>query len=154
MDSTICEIKDIATVENLLTASGFKDDSANWERISICRHGQKLFDFRIRPLDEQEIACIRRECTRYLPNPAGRQYPRIEGEANLVRLRSLKIYTATVDEDKIRLWDDRRAQAKLNVMRGEDMIDCVLMAGEKDAVIERIDAISGYGAQLADTIKN
>ena len=39
-------------------------------------------------------------------------------------------------------------------MRGEDMIDCVLMAGEKDAVIERIDALSGYGARVFDTLKN
>ncbi len=141
-------------LERMLTAAAFKDDADNWERISIRRHGQALFEFRIRPLDELELAELRRECTRYSPNPAGREYPRIEGEVNLVRLRSLKIYSATVAADRARLWDDARLQQRLGVMRGEDVIDCVLMAGEKDAVIERIDAISGYGAQLVDAAKN
>lgn len=141
-------------LERLLTAAAFKDDEVNWERIAIRRNGRKLLEFRIRPLDEIELAELRRECTRYAPNPAGREYPRIEGEVNLVRLRSLKIYSATVASDRARLWDDARAWQKLGVMRGEDVIDCVLMAGEKDAVIERIDAISGYGAQLVETSKN
>lgn len=141
-------------LERLLTAAAFKDDAANWEHIVIRRKGQKLLEFSIRPLDELELAELRRECTRYMPNPAGREYPRIEGEVNLVKLRSLKIYTATVSADRARMWDDPQLQQRLGVMRGEDVIDCVLMAGEKDAVIERIDAISGYGAQLVEAAKN
>lgn len=141
-------------VEALLTAAAFRDDPDCWERITITRGGRALMSFAIRPLDEQEVADLRRECTRFVPNPAGRQYPRLEGEVNLVRLRSLKIYAATVPADRQRLWDNAQAQQKLGVMRGEDMIDCVLMAGEKDALIERIDALSGYGAQLSERIKN
>lgn len=144
----------LSDIERLLTAASFRDDPDCWERITIARRGRELLAFRIRPLDEQEVADMRRECTRFAANPAGRQYPRIEGEVDLVRLRSLKIYRATVAEDRARLWDDAEAMRKLGVMRGEDMVDCVLMAGEKDAVIERIDALSGYGAQVGERIKN
>ena len=100
------------------------------------------------------MADLRRQCTRFLPNPNGAGYPRVEGEVNLVRLRSMKIYAATVPDDRALIWDSAEAQQRLGVMRGEDMIDCVLMAGEKDAVIERIDALSGYGARVFDTLKN
>lgn len=141
-------------LESILTAASFKDNPDYWERINIVRGGKKLLSFRIRPLDEQEVAELRRQCTRFMPNPDGAAYPRIEGEVNLVRLRSMKIYAATVQEDRAALWDMPEAQQRLSVMRGEDMIDCVLMAGEKDAVIERIDALSGYGARLIDDIKN
>lgn len=154
MDEGMNTAGGLGEVEALLTAAAFKDDPECWERITIARRGVSLMTFRIRPLDEQEVAELRRECTRFTPNPAGRQYPRLEGEVNLVRLRSLKIYTATVPEDRARLWDNAQAQQRLGVLRGEDMIDCVLMAGEKDALIERIDALSGYGAQLGERIKN
>lgn len=144
----------LSILEGILTAAGFKDDPDCWERINISRGGEKLFSFRIRPLDEQEVADLRRQCTRFLPNPNGAGYPRVEGEVNLVRLRSMKIYAATVPDDRALIWDSAEARQRLGVMRGEDMIDCVLMAGEKDAVIERIDALSGYGARVFDTLKN
>ena len=57
-------------------------------------------------------------------------------------------------DDRSINWGSDEEQQRLGVMRGEDMIDCVLMAGEKDAVIERIDALSGYGARVFDTLKN
>ena len=61
----------LSILEGILTAAGFKDDPDCWERINISRGGEKLFSFRIRPLDEQEVADLRRQCTRFLPNPNG-----------------------------------------------------------------------------------
>ncbi len=144
----------LSELERILTAANFRDDPDLRQTIEIARGGKTLFTFRIRPLGEQEVDDMRRTCTRYLPNPAGAGYPRVEGDINLVKLRSLKIYTATVPEDRARLWDLNDAQMRLDVMRGEDMVDCLLMAGEKDAVIERIDALSGYGARISERIKN
>ncbi len=146
--------KSLSDIERILTAANFRDDPDLRETIEIQRGGKVLLTFKIRPLDEQEVDDMRRACTRYLPNPAGAGYPRVEGDVNLVKLRSLKIYTATVPEDRARLWDLSDAQARLNVMRGEDMVDCLLMAGEKDEIIRRIDALSGYGARISEKIKN
>ena len=146
--------KSLSDIERILTAANFRDDPDLRETIEIQRGGKVLLTFNIRPLDEQEVDDMRRACTRYLPNPAGAGYPRVEGDVNLVKLRSLKIYTATVPEDRARLWDLSDAQARLSVMRGEDMVDCLLMAGEKDEIIRRIDALSGYGARISEKIKN
>ena len=51
----------LSILEGILTAAGFKDDPDCWERINISRGGEKLFSFRIRPLDEQEVADLRRQ---------------------------------------------------------------------------------------------
>jgi len=32
-----------------------------------------------------------------------------------------------------------------------DMVDAVLLAGEKDAILDRIDEISGYGSDGGET---
>lgn len=138
----------------LLTLADYKNDESLWERVRIRRAGKEVLSFRVRPLDEQEINDIRRECVRRLPNPLGRDYPALEGECDMVRLRSLKIVCATVEEDRRALWENGALQRGLNVMRACDTVDTLLTAGEKDAVIARIDRISGYGTDTGEEIKN
>jgi hypothetical protein len=60
------------------------------------------------------------------------------------------IHTATVDEDKAKLWDNKKLWDRLNVLSGIDVIDKVLLPGEKDAVIEKINEISGYAEDEED----
>ena len=45
-------------------------------------------------------------------------------------------------------------EARINVTNGIDMIDKVLRAGEKDAVLNKIDEISGYSSTLEEVAKN
>jgi len=40
------------------------------------------------------------------------------------------------------------------VLNGVDLIDKALLAGEKDAVLELIDKISGYSVTAEETAKN
>ena len=70
------------------------------------------------------------------------------------KFRSWLIYTATVDEDRAKLWDNKQAQQAFNVLQGVDLIDSVLLSGEKDRIIDRINEISGYGDETDDTAKN
>lgn len=141
-------------IAGLLTAAGFKDDSSLWKKVQIKRNGKVLFEFRVRPLEEEETQEIRKSCTKYLPNPAGRHLPKIEVDTNFVRLRSKKIYEATVAEDRAILWDNPAIKNKLKCLDPLDVIDQVLMAGEKDAVVDVIDSISGYGQSVEDYAKN
>lgn len=64
------------------------------------------------------------------------------------------IYTATIDEDRAKTWDNKKAQEAFNVLQGVDVIDAVLLSGEKDRIIEVINEISGYDDSLDEIAKN
>ena len=53
-----------------------------------------------------------------------------------------------------RSWDNKQAQQAFNVLRGVDMIDAVLLSGEKDRIIDLINEISGYSEDTEETAKN
>ncbi len=134
----------------LLEAANFKQEPSNYRKIQIRRGGKTLFEFRIRPIEEEELQACRRRATKMIPNPAGRHLPKVEGETDYVRLRSLKILTATVEEDRPKIWGNKALQSKLNVLTDVDVIDSVLMAGEKDWVCDAIDEISGYHGERVE----
>ena len=52
------------------------------------------------------------------------------------------------------MWVNRKAWNQLSVLNGIDLIEVVLMAGEKDAILSKLDEISGYENTLEDTAKN
>ena len=69
------------------------------------------------------------------------------------------IHTATVEADRDKLWDNKKVwealRAKgLQIMNGLDVIEYCLKAGEKDKVLECIDALSGYDSNLEEVAKN
>ncbi|MCL2087670.1 MAG: hypothetical protein FWH05_08785 [Oscillospiraceae bacterium] len=127
-------------LEGLLKAAGGFDDADNYQKIQIKRKGKLMFEFRVRPVTEEEsIVCMRRST----PSAKGRK---IKPETNWAKYRSYLIYTATVDEDRAKVWDNKAAHEKLGILQGVDMVDKVLFAGEKSRVIEIIDEISDNGA--------
>jgi len=121
--------------------------------VEISRKGKVYFRFRIRPLSEREYNACRDKATKY---HRSRQFGglRLPEDTDATRFRSLLIYTATVEDDRKRLWDSKEAQRKLDVLNGPDLIDRVLLAGEKDAVVARIDELSGFGSDLEEQAKN
>ncbi len=141
-------------LNGLLEAASFKTDSSSYKTVQVKREGKLLFEFRIRPLEEEEIQSCRKKCTKMVQNPGGRHLPKIEGDVDYVKVRSWKIYTATVEEDRKKIWDNNVIKQRLNVLQGVDVIDACLMAGEKDTICDIIDDISGYGVSREDYIKN
>lgn len=141
-------------LKGLFEAADFKTNTDNWRNIQIKRNGRVLFVFRIRPLSEEEIGVCRKQATKYMPNPAGKQYPKIEADVDYVKLRSHKILSATVDEDRTKTWGNKALKDRLNLLQDIDVVDTVLMAGEKDWVADVIDEISGYGMTRDDFTKN
>ena len=139
-------------LKGLLAAANFKAEEDNIHTIEIARNGVVLFKFRIRPLSEEEYQACKEKYTKYVRNKQlGIKFPE---HTDTVRYRSALIYQATVDEDRAKIWDNKSAWKALNVLNGVDLIDKALLAGEKDAVLELIDKISGYSVTAEETAKN
>lgn len=138
-------------LRGLLEAAGARE--TDLQPIEIVRKGKKLFSFAIRALTEEEYLNCREQATTYERSSrmGGLRMPK---ETNAARYRSLLIYTATAPADRKALWDNRQAWDRLNVVSGPDLIEVVLLAGEKDAVVTKLDEISGYGDDLEETAKN
>ena len=133
----------------LLAAASFRDEA---KTVEIARNGIVLFKFRIRPLSEGEYNRCKEKYTTYKRN---KQFGvRIPDKTDTISYRSALIYESTVEEDREKLWDNREAWRKLDVLSGVELVGRVLMAGEKDAVLDLIDKISGYSVLEEDTVKN
>jgi len=139
-------------LRGLIEAGTEKDDESTYRKIQIKRKGEVKFEFRIRPLSEAESIACHDNATRFAPRKRGQ--PKREIETNFSEFRSWLIYTATVDEDRKKLWDNKTAQDRLDVLQSVDMIDAVLLPGEKERVIDVINEISGYSDDIEDTAKN
>lgn len=147
------EREEFLLLQQLLTAANFKDDPEQYETISIERKGKELFSFRVRPLEEEELQECRKKATQYGANPQNRTLA-VETGVDLVKLRSYKIYLATIEEDRKKIWDNRILQEKIGVLQGIDVIDRLLLAGEKDRVCNIIDENSGFQLSLEEYAKN
>lgn len=114
--------------------------------VEIARNGQPLFKFKVRPLKESEFERARDNAT----TPGEPNYRmgglRMPGETSLTKMHSWAIYMATlpIRPGGPKLWDLKEAWKKYNVLNGPDLIEAVLVAGEKDRVYHIIEKISGY----------
>ena len=142
-------------IQGLIDASEFAEEET--QRIEIVRNGRLYFAFRIRPLSSEEYEKCKKKSTKYVRN---KQFGmRLPEDTNRVKYQSSLIYEATVEEDRKNLWDNKRVWDRLNakkdrIMNGLDVIECALKAGEKDAVLEAIDKLSGYGPNIEEVVKN
>src|SRR5688572_7360352 len=121
--------------------------------IDVSIGGKHLFTFHIKPLSEQEFDDCQRACTMRRANPrlGGLKMPE---DMNTTRYRSMLIYYATVEADRKRYWDNRQAIEHYKCNDAFGLIDRVLPAGYKAGVVEQIEKISGYGAELGEAVKN
>ncbi|MFS8639306.1 MAG: hypothetical protein LOD90_00540 [Symbiobacteriaceae bacterium] len=121
------------------------EDEEETVEIEIARKGEVVLRFRIRPLRDHEYEECREKATTYHKNQFGVRVPK---DTDPTKFRALLIYKATVDEDRERLWKNKAAWERLGVLSGPDLIARVLRAGEMAAIVEKIDEISGYGAEV------
>lgn len=136
----------------LLTAANFKEEESNIHPVEVARGGKVLFSFRIRPLSEEEYQTAKDKNTKYVRNKQlGIRFPE---DTNSVRYRSNLIYLATIEEDREKVWNNKDAWKSLNVLNGIDLVDKVLLGGEKDAILEIIDKISGYSVTMEEIAGN
>lgn len=135
-------------IAGLFAAADYENDDNLIKTVEIKRGDRIFFRFNVRPLSENELVKCRKASTTMKRNPQGRNLPKVE-DINYNELRTRKIYEATCDEDKEKLWDNPQVKAGLNargktIVEGWEIIDEVLLAGEKYKVSELIDKISGF----------
>ena len=104
-------------VQGLLSAADFRTDDEMQTEIQIKRKGKLFFSFKIRPLSEEELLNARRKSV------------------------------VTVDRENV--WENPAVMNGLerkgfSVLQGIDVINTVLRAGEKDAIDDQIDKLSGF----------
>jgi len=127
-------------LRGLLELDSTKDQAENYRKIQIKRNGAVKIEFRVRPLTEDE----QQSCFRGATKGTAKKGKNASPEVDRSMFRSLLIYLATVSEDRVNLWDNKQALEKMGILRAPEMIDRVLLAGEKDRVIAIIEEISGY----------
>lgn len=136
----------------LLEAAGYKTNNEEMVKIQIKRNGLIVLEFRIRPLSEEEYQACKRRHTNYKKN---RQLgTRVAESVDAAKYRSDLIYEATVQEDREKIWCNKEAWNRLSVLNPIDLIEVVLKAGEKDAILEKLDEISGYQPSVEEVAKN
>lgn len=91
-------------LQGIIDAAGYAEDEK--QRIEIARGGRLLFAFSIRPLSESEYNACKKKHTKYVRNRSlGVRMPE---DTDNVKYRASLIYRATVDEDKEKLWDNKK----------------------------------------------
>lgn len=136
----------------LLEAADYAKSEDEIIPIEVARNGKVLFTFRIHPLSESDYQKCRKRNTKYVRNKQiGITIPE---ETNAAAYRNALIYEATVDEDRKKVWGNQEAWKRLDVLSGPELIGKVLKAGEKDAICDKIDEISGFNTTIEETVKN
>ncbi len=136
----------------LLELGKTKDRPENYRKIQIKRNKKVLLEFRIRPISEDEVQMCLKKANKYTAAKHGQ--PRKLISTDNTKFRSLTIYTATVDEDRAKIWDNEKAQEAYDIFEGWEMIDKVLLVGEKDRILDVIDEISGIVPEAEDEGEN
>lgn len=140
-------------LNGLLAAANYKDDVDESVEIVINRQGKDLFSFHIHPLSEEDFNRCRKRCTKYVKSRTNAGV-RIPEEVDTVKYRNMLIYEATVPEDRAKVWDNKALWKAKDLATGIEAVDILLKAGEKNAVCEKIDSISGYEMTEEEVAKN
>lgn len=144
--------------DELLKALTEEQHLQTTETIEVVYGKKTTFKFRIRPLSEKEWNECRERNTKYKRNRRLGGI-KIVDDTDTVGYHAALIYAATVDEDKDRLWKNKRLWKAVGALTPTDMVDKLIpFAGKKQQIIERIEKLSGYDEEseddYADTVKN
>lgn len=141
----------------LLNAAEDAEDET--KKIEIVRNGKTYFTFSIHSLPDETLYEIRKKYTKYVKNK--RTGTKVAEGVDNAKLRSSMIYNATVAEDQEKLWDNKQVHKALSqrgkhIINALDVINAVLLPGEKENILSVLDELSGYDSEEAkvETAKN
>ena len=150
---TDLRLNEESLLDNLLSAANYKEDDDETVEIVINRKGKDLFSFHIHPLSEDDFARCRKKCTKYVKSKTNAGI-RVPEELDAVRYRCRLSYEATVEEDRKKIWENKALWKAKDLVTGIEAVDVLLKAGEKNAICDKLDEISGYDMSEEDVAKN
>ncbi len=130
-------------VTSLLKAVDYKTSEDNCAEVVIERGGVHYFTVHLQPIGDKEMEEARRHATKYVRNPQGPRYPKIEAGMDSSLFGSWMIYLATSEKDKKEIWGNKTIMAKCGVPQPVDMVDELLLFGEKNSMLNVVFRISG-----------
>lgn len=141
-------------IAGMLEAADYKSEEL--VQIDIIRGKKHFFSFNIHALGEQEANQSRKRHTKYVRNKQiGVKFAE---ETDNAKFRSSLIYHATTEEDRTKLWDNKQVWNGLiakghQIVTALDVIETVLLGGEKDMIIDEINKLSGFNAENIEEIE-
>lgn len=130
-------------VTSLLEAADFKNSEDSILKVNISRSGKFFFAVRIRPLSDDEISRCRKNAGIFKNNPTNKKLGKIRVDTDNAKFGSLLIYMATIEEDQEKIWNNPAIMKKFSLMEPWQSIDVLLLAGEKDDLLEHVFKLSG-----------
>jgi hypothetical protein len=106
----------------------------------------------LRGLTSSKVDAIRERCTVRKTNK-GQTTEKVDSE--LFNAALIKEATAALEVNGLKLsgWGDDRLTSRLKLSGGEEVVRRMLLAGELDAVGDKVLELSGFGVDIAD-VKN
>jgi hypothetical protein len=135
----------------LLSAAEFRTSEDAIKEVEIKRGGKFFFSVRVHPISDTESRKARRRATTMMANPNNKKLPPIEKEFNSALFHSQVIYLATVEEDREKIWGNKKLMEKYDILDPVDTIDVLLAVGEKLELVDIIMDISGLGGDVDET---
>lgn len=132
-----------ALLKGLLQAGNQVANAENAVTVVIERSGKMLTAFKIKPLTEPEFVRCREQAT---------IHEMVRGVKTPVRFdkglfRSLALHKATMPPagSTLKIWDHQEAWKQFgDLTNGVELIDKILLAGEKERAYLKLEEISGY----------
>ena len=137
------KVAEMDLVERLLMAADYKKAAENIVEIDITRNGTSLFTLHIHPIGDDDVAKANKEAAIMVRNPGGKHLPKIQSDTDKSKYKSWLIYLATTEEDQKQIWGNSALMSKLGVYQPWEVIDKLLMLGDKAKLLEKITEISG-----------
>lgn len=110
---------------------------------------EKMMELSVHALTGHDARKAKKNASKMMNNPYNKKLPQVVKEVNEVEYQSWLIYFATTDEDRKKYWDNPKFREAFNVVKGFELVDEVLLPGEKVRVLDAIDTLSGYGYSTA-----
>lgn len=136
-----------------------EDAEEETKKIEIVRNGKTYFTFSIHALTDEALYEIRKKYTKYVKNK--RTGTKVAEGMDTAKFRSSMIYNATIAEDQEKLWNNKQVHKALSqrgkhIINALDVIDTVLLPGEKENILSVLDELSGYDSEetKVETAKN
>lgn len=140
-------------IAGMLEAADYKKEELIL--IEIVRGGRLFFSFNIHALGEKEANECRKRHTKYVRNKQiGVKFAE---ETDNAKFRSSLIYHATTEADRDKLWDNKQVWNGLiskgyQIVTALDVIEAVLLGGEKDMIIDEINKLSGFNSENLEEV--